>query len=54
MLTGPKGQNWQCRPVMRIATGEEEDTLNNDGKDPAAKRIHSFQSRTLTMLYLLF
>jgi hypothetical protein len=45
MPTGPKGQK---RPadvisnavkVMRIATGEEEDTVINDGKDPAAKAL---------------
>jgi hypothetical protein len=43
--TGPKGQK---RPadvignavkVMRIATGEEEDTVIDDGKDPAAKAL---------------
>ncbi len=43
MPTGPKGQK---RPadvignavkVMRIAIGEEEDTVIDDGKDPAAK-----------------
>ena len=42
MPKGPKGEN---RPadvignavkVMRIATGEEEDVLNEDGKDKAA------------------
>ena len=45
MPTGPKGQK---RPadaignavkVMRIATGEEEDTIVDDGKDPAAKPL---------------
>lgn len=45
MPTGPKGQK---RPadvignavrVMRIATGEEEDTIVDDGKDPAAKEL---------------
>lgn len=45
MPTGPKGQK---RPadvignavrVMRIATGEEEDTIADDGKDPAAKAL---------------
>jgi hypothetical protein len=45
MPTGPKGQK---RPadvisnavkVMRIATGEEEDTIIDDGKDPAAKAL---------------
>lgn len=45
MPTGPKGQK---RPadvignavrVMRIATGEEEDTVVDDGKDPAAKSL---------------
>ena len=45
MPTGPKGQK---RPgdvigaaikVARIATGEEEDLLPDDGKDPAAKAL---------------
>jgi hypothetical protein len=45
MPRGPKGQK---RPadvignavrVMRIATGEEEDTVVDDGKDPAAKSL---------------
>lgn len=45
MPTGPKGQK---RPadvignavrVMRIATGEEVEELENDGKDPAAKAL---------------
>jgi hypothetical protein len=45
MPTGPKGQK---RPadvignavkVMRIATGEEEETVTDDGKDPAAKAL---------------
>ena len=45
MPTGPKGQK---RPadvignavrVMRIATGEEDDTVIDDGKDPAAKEL---------------
>jgi hypothetical protein len=45
MPTGPKGQK---RPadvignavkVMRIATGQEEDTVIDDGKDPAAKAL---------------
>jgi acyl-CoA reductase-like NAD-dependent aldehyde dehydrogenase len=45
MPTGPKGQK---RPgdvigaaikVARIATGEEEDTPPDDGKDPAAKAL---------------
>lgn len=45
MPTGPKGQK---RPgdvigaaikVARIATGEEEDTIPDDGKDPAAKAL---------------
>lgn len=45
MPKGPKGEN---RPadvvgnavkIMRIATGEEEDTIENDGKDPAAKAL---------------
>ena len=47
MPRGPKGQK---RPpdvignavkVMRIATGEEEDTVVDDGKDPAAKSLGS-------------
>ena len=42
----PKGPQGQKRPrdvvsnavkVMRIATGEEEDGFEDDGKDPAAK-----------------
>jgi len=45
MPTGPKGQN---RPadvignavhVMEIATGEIEETIFGDGKDPAAKAL---------------
>jgi hypothetical protein len=45
MPTGPKGQK---RPadvignavkIMRIATGEDEDTVIDDGKDPAAKAL---------------
>ncbi len=45
MPTGPKGQK---RPadvignavhVMRIATGEVEETIPDDGKDPAAKAL---------------
>lgn len=45
MAKGPKGQK---RPadvisnavkVMRIATGEEEDIIEDDGKDPAAKAL---------------
>jgi hypothetical protein len=45
MPTGPKGQK---RPadvignavkVMRIATGEEADDVQDDGKDPAAKAL---------------
>lgn len=45
MPTGPKGQK---RPadvignavkVMRIATGEEEETVTDDGKDAAAKEL---------------
>lgn len=45
MPTGPKGQK---RPadvignavkVMRIATGEEDDTVVDDGKDPAAQSL---------------
>jgi len=46
----PKGPKGQKRPadvignavkVMRIATGEEEDTVMDDGKDPAAKSLGS-------------
>jgi len=45
MPTGPKGQK---RPadvignavrVIRIATGEEADDVQDDGKDPAAKAL---------------
>ena len=45
MPAGPKGEK---RPadvignavkVMRIATGEEEDAVIDDGKDPAAKAL---------------
>ena len=45
MPRGPKGER---RPadvignavkVMRIATGEESDTIPDDGKDPAAKAL---------------
>lgn len=45
MPTGPKGQK---RPadvignavkVMRIATGEEAEELDDEGKDPAAKAL---------------
>ena len=44
----PKGPKGEKRPadaignavhVMRIATGEEEDTVEDDGKDPAAKAL---------------
>ena len=44
----PKGPKGQRRPadvignavkVMRIATGEEEDAVKDDGKDPAAKSL---------------
>ena len=44
----PKGPQGQRRPadvvgnavkVMRIATGEEEEELEDDGKDPAAKAL---------------
>lgn len=47
MPTGPKGQK---RPgdvigsaikVARIATGEEDDSVPYDGKDPAAKSLGS-------------
>ena len=46
----PKGPKGQKRPadvignavkVMRIATGEEEDDVKDDGKDPAAKSLGS-------------
>ena len=46
----PKGPKGQKRPadvisnavkVMRIATGEEEEDMPNDGKDPAAKSLGS-------------
>ena len=44
----PKGPKGQKRPadvignavkVMRIATGEEEEEIEDDGKDPAAKAL---------------
>ena len=44
----PKGPRGQKRPadvvgnavkVMRIATGEEEEEFEDDGKDPAAKAL---------------
>lgn len=44
----PKGPDGQKRPadvignavkVMRIATGEEEEEFEDDGKDPAAKAL---------------
>ena len=44
----PKGPRGQKRPadvvgnavkVMRIATGEEEEEIEDDGKDPAAKAL---------------
>ena len=46
----PKGPQGQKRPadvignavkVMRIATGEEEEDFEDDGKDPAAKALGS-------------
>ncbi len=46
----PKGPKGQKRPadvignavkVMRIATGEEDDDVKDDGKDPAAKSLGS-------------
>jgi hypothetical protein len=46
----PKGPKGQKRPadvignavkVMRIATGEEQDIVADDGKDPAAKSLGS-------------
>ena len=48
--TVPKGPKGQKRPadvignavkVMRIATGEEDEDLPNDGKDPAAQSLGS-------------
>ena len=48
----PKGPQGQKRPadvignavkVMRIATGEEEEEYEDDGKDPAAKALEQFQ-----------
>lgn len=48
MPTGPKGQK---RPadvignavrVMRIATGEEAEELDDDGKDPAVSVVRTF------------
>jgi hypothetical protein len=53
MPTGPKGQK---RPadvigaaimVARIATGEIEDTIPDDGKDPAAKALGRAARRAL-------
>ena len=44
----PKGPKGEKRPadviggavkVMKIATGEDEDTVEDDGKDPAAKAM---------------
>ena len=52
MPTGPKGQK---RPadvignavkVMRIATGEEEEIIEDDGKDPAAKALGAKGGKT--------
>ena len=46
--TMPKGPQGQKRPrdvvsnavkVMRVATGEEEEEYEDDGKDPAAKAL---------------
>jgi hypothetical protein len=46
----PKGPKGQKRPadvignalkVMRIATGEDDDIVDDDGKDPAAKSLGS-------------
>ena len=58
MPRGPKGQK---RPadvignavkVMRILTGEEDDAVKDDGKDPAAKSLGSrggkARAKTLT------
>jgi hypothetical protein len=45
MLRGPKGEkrpadvNASAVMVARIATGEVDDTLEDDGKDPAAKAL---------------
>jgi hypothetical protein len=46
MPTGPKGEKRRARRVignavhiMRIATGEEIEILEEDGKDPAAKEL---------------
>jgi hypothetical protein len=45
MPTGPKGQKrladviGNAVKVMRIATGEENDTIVDDGKYPAAKAL---------------
>ena len=50
----PKGPLGRKRPadvvgnavkVMRIATGEEEEELEDDGKDPAAKALGAKGSR---------
>ena len=47
MRKGPKGQKrpadviGKAVKVMRIATGEEEEDMPNDGKDPAAKSLGS-------------
>jgi hypothetical protein len=51
MPTGPKGEH---RPadvignavhVMKILTGEIEDTIRDDGKDPAAKALGNVHGR---------
>lgn len=45
MPTGPKGKKHAADVignavrVMHIATGEEVDTIIDDGKDPAAKAV---------------
>ncbi len=45
MPTGPKGEkrpadvNARAIMIARIATGEVEDTPEDDGKDPAAKAL---------------
>lgn len=52
MPTGPKGQNRprrrdrQCRKGHAHATGEEEEEIIADGKDPAAKALGDKGGRT--------
>ena len=54
----PKGPQGQKRPadvvgnavkVMRIATGEEEEEIEDDGKDPAAKALGAKGGRARAM-----